>query len=221
MAKASEKNKGPRPVEIAIAAVLSCLLGVVGAIVLLAFQAPEEVTELPPEEDREFGRVYHVQGKKGNASHGTWEAKTEAIKAKKSGKISLVEEELNQWASRQLKETDAVEKPALHIEPGTPNFKIGDDELFVGAPLTWNIFGSSRTFESHTRGHFAAEGDSFVFEHGRIYVGSCPLPDLGGLATRLFRDVADSYNVSESLREGWANLESVSIEEGSLKLVIP
>lgn len=216
---AKKKDKGPRPVEIVISAVLSGVLGVAAAIIFLALQPPEEVTEMPAEEDREFGRVYYIAGKGGNASHGTWHPKREAVKAKRSGSISLVEEELNQWASAELKETSEIEKPFLHIEPGVPNFRLAGDVMVVGVPLTWNIFGVSRELDSHTSGRLARKGDGYGFEYDRLYVGSCPVPDI--LANRLVGDVIASYDVSEGLEEGWAALESVTIEEGSLKLVIP
>ncbi|MEX2382199.1 MAG: hypothetical protein WD490_07440 [Opitutales bacterium] len=216
---AKKKDKGPRPVEIVVAAVLSGILGVVGAVAFLVLQPPEEVTEMPAEEDREFGLVYYVTGKGGNASHGTWLAKKEAVKTKRSGNLALVEEELNQWAAQKLKETAEIEKPLLHIEAGMPNFRIAEDSLFVGVPLTWSMFGFGRTFDSHTSGRFKNSGAGYGFEHDRVYVGSCPVPGL--LANRLVNDVVASYAVPEELNEGWNALESVALEESSLKLVIP
>jgi hypothetical protein len=214
-----EKPKGPRPVEIAIAAVLSAIVGVIGAVAYLALQPLEKVTNLPAEEDRALGRIYYVEGKSGNASHGTWEAKEGAISAGRSGRLQLVEEELNRWAAQRLKGTSAVEMPAVHIEPGVPNFRVADDRLFVTAPLKWSVFGASRTLDGYVSGHFADRGDAPTFERDRVYVGSCPLPEV--FARRLFSQVVHSYDLPDAVREGWTNLQTVSIQGNTLDLVIP
>lgn len=232
-----KKNKEPRLYEIVIAAVLSGILGVVGAVAYLALQAPEEVDELPAAEDRELGRLYYVVGAKGDESHATWEAKVEALKSGRSGTFSVVEQELNQWAAARLGSkagekgadgaegeegeapADDGEKPFLHVEPGTPNFHIAENRLFIGAPLEWNFFGMTRSFDALTSGQFEERDGVFAYKHDRVYVGSCPLP--GFVADRLVRDVVASYNVPETLTESWAALEGVSLEEDGLKLVIP
>lgn len=218
---ANDEQKGPRPVEIAIAAVLSGILGVVGAAAFLVLQTPETVSELPEPEDRELGRLYVVDGKQGDASDDTWEAKLRDIEEGSSGDVELVEEELNRWAAENLQaeDDDDREKGFLHVEPDTPRFRIADNVLTVSAPLTWSVFGNTRTFDSQKSGSFTRRGDTYVLDQGRLYVGSCPIP--GFLGNRLLRDVVAFYNISDELRDGWAALESVAIEDESLKLVIP
>lgn len=216
---AQKKEKGPRPVEIVIAAVLSLILGVLGAVVYLAFQPLEKVTEMPDEEEREFGRVYYVEGSEGDSSDDTWEPKAEAVSTGRSGSLSFVEEELNQWAAQNLD----VERKAgnLNIEPGVPNFRIADGRFYAAVPLTWNLFGTSRTLDSYVSGKFSSQNGSHSLDYERLYVGGCPIPNVFGLANRLFRDVVESYEVSDELQEGWAALETVSIEDDALTLVIP
>lgn len=217
-----DKTKGPRPAEIVIAAVLSLLLGVVGAALFLAFQEPEEVTSMPEPEDREFGVVYYVPGERGNQSHGTWTMKKEVLERKRSGTLVLVEEELNQWVAQEFKEpTGEPDGPLLHIRPGTPGFRIEEGVLHAGFPLEWSILGASRKFQSQAIGGFERAGDRYVFDHDRVYVGSMQVPNIFGLSDLLVRRVVNSFEVSDSLREGWANLEDVSLDEETLRLVIP
>jgi len=218
---AKSKNKEPRLWEIVVAAILSLIVGLLGAVAFLVTLAPEEVSELPEPGERELGRVYLIKGEEGDSSHATWEAKEEAVKAQRSGEISVVEEELNQWAEARLggDGEGSGEASFLHVESGVPNFRLEEGELFVSIPLTWNLFGFAETFESQTSGTFRQRGGSFEFDHDRVYVGSCPLPDF--FAKRLVRDVIDSFQPLDELREGWANLENVSLEEEELALVIP
>lgn len=223
MARRSDKEKGPRPAEIAVAAVLSAILGLVGAAAFLAFQEPEQVSSMPEEEDRQLGVVYYLPGKPGGNAHATWQAKRDAVQAGRSGTISLVEEELNQWAGQEFGKGpgETEEAPSLHIRPGRPRFRIDEGTFHVGIPLDWNVFGMSREFDSQAQGSFARRDGVHVFAQERVYVGSMPVPNLFGLADGLVQRVVDSFEVSEELREGWANLESVAVEEESLQLVIP
>ena len=222
MSKAG-KEKGPRPVEIAIAAVLSLILGVLGAAVFLAFQEPEEVTELPPEEEREFGVVYQLPASMGNQSHATWQVKQAAVQNGRSGTVPLVAEELNQWAARTFPEKDEEEgeKPAIHVNPGTPTFRIEEGVFHIAMPLEWSAFGASREFAGQAFGGFVRENGVHVFDYERVYIGSMPVPGIFGLSDMVVNRVASAFEVSDELREGWAGLESVSVEEETLQLVIP
>jgi hypothetical protein len=219
----SEKEKGPRPAEIVIAAFLSLLLGAVGSAVFLAFQDPEEVTSLPGAEERGFAVVYHVPGKPGNQTHATWQIKREVVQRQRTGTVPLIEEELNQWAAQEFREGagDSGDEPILHIRPGTPRFRMADGVLFVAMPMEWRVFGTGRKFLSQAHGSFVPRGGQYVFEHERLYIGSLPVPKVFGLSDLLVRRVVNSFDVPNELREGWANLESVSVEDETLRLVIP
>lgn len=222
MAKPPEKDKEPSPVEIAIAAVLSVIVGAVGAAVFLVLQPVEKVSELPEPEDRALARLYSVEGKAGGASHDTWEGKKANLEAGRNGELTLVEEELNRWAAKELKAAEAEdgeEAGFLAVEPGAPGFRIADDLLTVKVPLTWTAFGASRTFDAQTSGRFVQQGGGPAFDFDRFYLGSCPIP--GFLANRLMADVIASYGVSDGLRNGWASLQSVEVDGDSLKLLIP
>ncbi len=222
MSKAG-KDKGPRPVEIAIAAVLSLILGVVGAAVFLAFQEPEEVVGTPPEEDRVFGVVYYVPPSMGNQAHATWQVKQTAVQQGRSGTIPLVAEELNQWAARTFPESDEEggDKPAIHVSPGTPGFRMEEGVFHVSMPLEWSAFGASREFLGQAHGGFAEENGVHVFDYERVYIGSMPVPGILGLSDMVVNRVASAFEVSDELREGWAGLESVTVEEETLQLTIP
>ncbi len=218
---ARKKDRAPKPYEIAIGAILSLILGVAGAVVFLVLQPPEEVKEMPSPEERVFGRVYVVPGKLGTDEHNTWQAKEEAIKAKRSGTITVVEQELNRWAAARFGEE--AERTAavgpVQIEPGTPDFRIEGENLVVGLPTEWTVFGQSRELQAQATGVIEKDGGIFRFAHDRVYVGSCRVP--GILANRLIRQLVSAFEVSEELREGWASVESAAIEEGKLTVVMP
>jgi|GEM_PF-4437755 len=217
-----DKTKGPRPVEIVIAGILSFVLGVVGAALFLAFQEPEEVTTLPDPEDREFAVVYYKPGSRGDQSHGTWAVKKQVVERQRSGTVVLIEEELNQWVATEYQDPgEGEEGPVLHISPGTPRFRIDEGVFHVGMPLDWSIFGMSREFKSQAFGSFERRGGQYVFAPERVYVGSMPVPNVFGLSNMLVRRVVNAFDVPGPLREGWANLESVTVDGESLRLVIP
>jgi hypothetical protein len=223
MAKASDKNKGPRPVEIAISAVLSVILGLLGAAVFLALQDPVEQTSVPSEEEREFGRVYYVPGNPGGQQHATWTVKREVVQRGRSGTVPLVAEELNQWAATEWRERRPGESsgPVLHVRPGIPRFRMEDSVFHVNLPLEWSAFGQSREFKSQAHGGFTRRGGIHVFDHDRVYIGSMPVPNLFGLSNSVVRRVVNSFEVSQELRDGWARLEDVTVEGETLRLTIP
>jgi hypothetical protein len=222
MAKASDKNKGPRPVEIGIAAVLSLILGVVGGALFLAFQAPVEANTPPNEEERRFGAVYYIPGKPGGQQHATWQPKREALLRGRSGTMPIIEEELNQWAAAEWRQPQAGDDgPVLNVRPGTPRFRISEGVFHVNMPLEWSVFGQSKEFKSQAHGGFARRGGIYVFDHERVYIGSMPVPKIFGLSNNVVRRVVNSFDVPEELREGWAGLENVAIEAETLQLTIP
>lgn len=214
------KDEGPKPYEIAVAAVLSLLVGVIGAAGFLAFTPPEEVSELPDEEDREFARVYYVAGEQGGREHATWDLKRQAIEAGQTGTMELVEEELNQWAAATYRDDAETAAGPLQITAGQPKFHLADN-LQVAADLEWSIFGASQNFQSVAWGNFERRRGEFVFRPERVYIGSCPIPGAFGLAQRMFNRVAGAYEVSPELREGWSQLAAVEVTEGEMKVTIP
>jgi hypothetical protein len=217
--KPLEENKGPRPVEIVIAGILSGIVGVLGAAVFLAFQPAEKVTEIPEAEDRSLGTLYYVEGKGGSSEDDTWKAKKSGLEAARSARMTLTEEELNQWAAQDLKMGAAPDQGFLVIEPGTPRFRIADDILMVRVPLTLRLFGNGRTFDSQASGSFVRRGADYGFEYDRFYIGSCPVP--GFVSSRLVKSVVATYDVSDELRSGWSALGTVELDGGSLRLMIP
>lgn len=221
MSKA-DKKKGPKPVEIVIAAVLSLVVGVVGAAAFLAFQEPEKVDEMPTEEDRQFGIVYYVPGSTGNQNHATWAAKREAIIKGRSGTLPLVAEELNQWVAREYPEKESEgDKPVLHVSPGTPNFRIEEGVFHIMMPLEWSVFGFAHEFRSQASGDFGPKNSVYAFEQDRVYVGSMPVPNVLGMSDSVVKKVLGGFEISEDLYAGWKTLEDVSLDAETLQLVLP
>lgn len=217
---ARRKDQGPRPYEIAIAACLSLIVGVLGAAVYLALIPPEEVSEIPEEEDRRLARVYYVPGSAGTREHGTWEAKQAAIESGRSGSFSFVEGELNLWARNFFSDEEETKAGPVLIKAGRPNFRV-DEELQINLDLDWSAFGMERDFVSLATGEFVERRGQHVFRPRRVYIGSCPVPGIFGLAQKAFGRVASAYEIPAELREGWEQLASVEIEEEELKVTIP
>lgn len=214
------KDEGPKPYEIAVAAVLSLIVGVIGAAGYLAFTPLEEVNEMPDKEDRRIARIYYVPGEQGGRQHGTWEPKRQAIETGRSGTFELVEEELNQWAAATYRDDAITETGPLQITADTPNFRI-ENGLEINVNLEWSIFGASQRFRSLAVGNFEQRRGEYVFRPDRVYVGSCPIPGAFGLARKMFDRVAGAYEVSPELREGWRQLASLEIAENEMKVAIP
>jgi hypothetical protein len=221
MSKA-DKEKGPKPVEIAVAAVLSLVVGVLGAAAFLAFQEPEKAEKMPAEEDRVFGIVYYVPGSMGNQNHAAWAAKREAVIRGRSGTVPLVAEELNQWVAKEYPNKESAgDKPVLHVSPGTPTFRIDEGAFNIMIPLEWSVFGMSHEFRSQAWGDFVQKKGVYSFDAARVYIGSMPVPNVFGMSASVVRKVLGGFDISEDLYAGWSSLESVSVKDDTRQLVIP
>ncbi len=222
--KKREKEKGPKLYEIIIGAILSVILGVLLAVVYLAFQEVEEVDQLPSEEARQARTVYFVEGETGAPGQFNWRPKQGAFEEGRSGTLELVEQELNQWVADQfseLEDRDYEDEGMFYIAPRTLNFRIDDGKLQLAADLDWTVFGYSHSLKTQALGSFVREEGVFVFEPETMYVGGFKLPEPAVLGSALIRRIVEALNVSADLRDGWASLTDVSIEEDVLILEIP
>jgi len=218
---AKDKHKGPKPVEIAVGGVLSVLLGIMGGALFLALQAPVEVKELPPENERDLAGVYFIRGKSGAQEHQTWSIKKEAVNSSRSGEFEVVEQELNLWAVNDFRQTGGGGGGMLHIKPNTPNFRIADSRLQVALPLEWNVFGARRKIESQAAGTFRQRNGVFTFVPERVYIGACPVPKIFGLSDYFVNKVVAAFDIAPELSDGWAQIQDVSLDGEKLRIVIP
>ncbi len=218
---ARQKDKGPKPVEIAVAGVLTLLLGLVGGGLFLALQPIKEVREPVSEDEREFGAVYYVRGRSGTQEHQTWQVKKEAVNSAISGEFEVVEQELNLWAANDFRHIEDSGGGFVHIQPSTPSFRIADSELQAALPLEWNIFGLNRKIQSQARGTFERRGGVYTFSPDRVYIGACPVPRVFGLADYFVNKVVAAFEVTPEFRDGWSQIEELSLDGETLRFVIP
>jgi len=109
---------GPSVIEVALGAVLGLICGVLVACLYLALKPVVQVKELPKEPSRSV--VYYIPGAESSAKSKGWQAKQKLI-IDGTG-ISLVEDELNAWASAgaapAAKPAAAPAKPGAKPKPG-------------------------------------------------------------------------------------------------------
>lgn len=229
---------GPSMTEVALGAVLGLVVGVLGACVYLVFKPVAQVKELPKEPLRSV--VYYIPGTESNAKSKGWQAKQKQMLSGKAFSLSLVEDELNMWANTIADPAPAPKpagkpgaKPAAKTEdapkavgdgifnPGKPNFHIVDGKLQIGGKCLLNWYGLTYEVTVVTTGTFSKSGDSVSFSADKVYLGSCPVHLLPGVAGPLVAHLITRVKVADEMRAAWAKLDSASIEGGALKLVAP
>ncbi len=236
---------GPSTIEVALGAVLGLLLGVGVACGFLMLK-PVKVVKEPPKETV-AGAVYYLPGLENNVKGRGWPQKQQSLIA--GGSVVLTEEELNTWAITMhpgaaadpakpaapakpgAKPAPTPAKPAPAAAPapastgfltgGTVNFRIKDGKLQIGTKCTVSIVGFSQEMLVVATGGFKKSGASFVFAPETIYVGSCPVHRIPGVAAPLLRKLTALQPVSDELRAAWDRLTSVSLEGSTLRLAAP
>lgn len=215
---------GPSATEVALGAILGFLLGVVTACVYLVFFKPVTTVREPVKEPVQ-GVVYYQPGSSSSAQSRQWTMKQRRFLA--GGSIEVVEDELNAWASSDLKKPAA---PGAGKEGGaassgsfftaqTPNFRIVDGTMQVAFLCRVDYFGLGKDVQVIARGKaFAKDGNRFEFEADEFYLGSCPLHKLFGLGLPVMAKLSSLHTPSDELKAAWAKLSDVQIEGRTLKL---
>ncbi|MBI3885646.1 MAG: hypothetical protein HY302_07960 [Opitutae bacterium] len=229
---------GPGVIEVALGAVLGLALGVVVACVFLLFK-PVKVVKEPPKE-AEAGVVYYQPGSENLNKGRGWVQKQQALLA--GGAVELSEEELNAWAASRHPGAASATKPAAPAKPGAKpapgkpgppaaapapekfltvgaiNFRLKDGRMQLGTKVTLSAFGVAQDFPVIVTGTFAKNGATFVFNAETLYVGSCPLHKLPGVAGPLLRKAAALEPIPDELRAAWSRLTTVAIDGSTLRL---
>lgn len=235
---------GPTVTEVALGAVLGLVVGVLAACVYLVFKPVQQVKELPKEPSRSI--VYYIPGSESSAKSKGWQAKQKLLIEGKG--ISLVEDELNAWATsfaapakpaakppakpKPGEKSKPAEKPKAdaddatkappdgYIIPGTPNFKIIGDQLQVGMKCTLNWYGLTYDTTIVATGVFNRAGDVFEFAADKAYLGSCPLHLIPAVSGLLISTVTTKQKIPDDLRIALTKVSKVTIEGGTLKLAV-
>jgi len=230
---------GPSLVEVILGAILGLLVGVLVACVYLVFRPVQTVPAMPKEPLRNV--VYYIPGVDSNAKGKSWQAKHQQFLA--GARVSLVEDELNEWASSLKMPTAAAPaapaKPAKPAKPGEkpeppkapapdgfvipskPNFRIANGKLQIGMQCTLNWYGVMTDVTLQATGGLQKDGDAFVFVPETVYLGSCPLHLLPMIPGLLVSHISAYEPVADDFKAAWAKLTDVKIEGSTLKLAGP
>jgi hypothetical protein len=215
---------GPSGTEIAVAAVLSLLLGaMIGAGVLIS-QPVATVKELPPEKDRPRGAVYFVEGARDSSKSAEAIRKRQLFMGGQS--ISLSEEELNLvFAAPAPAPGDKARKPEVVIAGifavGEPNVRIADGLIQVAAPVRLTVPDLGFKFIAQVRGTMVKKAEGFVFEPREMYLGGCPLGAIPFLAGMIRSRVGTIEVVPGEVRANWARLVDAAVDGRLLRLRLP
>ena len=217
---------GPSLTEVALGAVLGLVAGVLAACVYLVFKPVLPVKEIPKEPVR--GAIYFLAGGESSGKSRTWSAKQKQFVAGTS--ITVVEDELNAWASSAFAASSAPKagaKPGDNaaaltgiFNPGTPNFKIHGGKLQIGFKCILNWYGLTKEVMVVTSGDMVKSGDKFVFSANTVYLGSCPVHLLPAVAGPLVSALIDKKKAPDAINSAWAKLDGVTIEGNTLTLTV-
>ena len=244
--KIERAKYGPGMFEVFFGVLLSLLLGAVVAVVYLALQ-PVQVGAPDPKVEP-VGPVTYIQGTKDGDRGKQWLRKKQLFTEGTS--VEVNEDELNAWitagttpeppkAADAKKPTPAAPaKPGAHPEPaaaaapassggfvqfGTPNFRITNGALQIGSEcqLDLDMIGVKRPLILQASGRFVKNEGKFVFVPEQLFVGSCPIHKLPGVAVFVFDRVFANNKVPEDIAVAWKKLTRVSIEGSSLAMTMP
>ncbi len=236
--------RGPSWVEVVLGALISLVLGVLIGAALLVFRPVTIVKEMPKEDARVPGAVYFVEGSRETNKGREAPAKRKAFAEGQT--VTLIEDELNVLVgpATSFAAAGAPGAPTAPPTPkapekkdgkagaaeaatddmifaGTPNFRLRENVMQVGIPVTVNVLGMSEKLVVQTRGGFVKRGDVFVYEPGEFYVGSLPVTRLPMVADYARKKFLSSQPIPEDIKAAWPKLTNVSVEGNVLKLTMP
>ena len=206
-----------------ILVVVGLLLGVSTSAGMLILE-PVRLSRSMPTEEEKLEAVYYVSGKRTGSKGAKWMFKKQAFVESRSGALSFVEEELNQWLLASYhSQKSRLELPAINMEARAelPVFRISEGTLQIGMPLEYMSFGKRWKIYAQVSGGFEETKDGFSFVPERFYIGSCPIPNAQGISRFLFNRYKKSFDVPEDIQKAWDNLIEVKIEEDTLTLITP
>lgn len=211
---------GPSMTEVVLGALLGLLVGVSAACVYLVFKEVPTVKQIPKEPVR--GVVYYLPGSDSNAKSRGWEAKQKQFLS--GATISLNEDELNAWANSIKAPVAAKPAPGAapvsedYFVPGQPNFRIVDGKIQIGLSCKLNWYGLATEVTVQATGDFRSVGSEFAFVPETVYLGSCPVHQLPGMASLLVGQILNRQKIPDEARAAWAKVSDISLEGSLLKL---
>ena len=221
---------GPSTTEVALGAILGLISGLLVACVYLVFKPVQQVKELPKEPVR--GAVYYIPGADASAKSKGFAAKQKAFIG--GAPVEFTEDELNAWSVATFG-AEAAAKPAAQpggkpgdasqgydgiFNPGTPNFHFAKGSLQIGSKCVLNWYGLTHEVVVLTTGNLVRSGDDVVYVPQTIYLGSCPVHLIPGLAEPLLSHLVSKKKVPDEVKSAWAKVGNATIEGTLLKLTL-
>jgi len=227
------RNKAPSRFEVALAAVLSVLLGVLAAIVLLSLKPVTKVTAIP--KDAPANAIFYIEGTREFSRTGEVEDKRKRFIAGES--VAVQEGEMNVFLGANApaaaptppapkpgaKPDDKAPPapPAKAVDIGQLNCRIALGEIQFGAPVTFSFFGISELIIVQTSGTFEKRGNTFVYVPDTLYFGGCPLARVPVLRELVMNKLLFYQPVPSDLYNAWLKLAGVTIDGNTLHLRMP
>jgi hypothetical protein len=181
-------------------ALLGAMVG--GGLALLSLVAkPVEVLKKLPD-DAASREVFYLPGERDSTRGKLWSLKRRTLLQGQSGVVSLNEEELNGWFStvaRSDTPRDPKAPPPTWVFEGL-NFRVTENMLQVGLPITFNGFSDPMKIIVQCRGQVVPGTGRWYYRPSEFWVGSLPVHRLPG---------AIDYLVARELDESWVPLEAL------------
>lgn len=199
------------------------LIGLIVGCINMTTIKIKEVKELPPAEEMELKAVYFVKGDERGGKEYILAQKQ--FEASRPGNLNLVEGQLNQWARKAFKvssrsgDDDGNKIFGLAIEFGQPNFNMENDSLQIASYLSFPQLAAGKKFLFQARGGFAQTDGIWEFRPEKAYIGSCPIPNIGGLPNIVENLLLNSYLENKdmgNMERSWLKIKSIQFNSGFL-----
>ncbi|HEY1792342.1 MAG TPA: hypothetical protein VGG34_05450 [Opitutaceae bacterium] len=221
--KNKAEGKGPSWTEVILAALLSAVVGLLGAVAFLVEKPVKAVKEIP--KDAPSNAVFYVAGSTDVNQTSVAEVRRSFL----SGvTVELTEGELNAYLSSISKPSSpAPAKPGEKgapaadqggIVPGTLNARIADGRLQLADPVSISYFGVSTSVIVQATGTIERDGSQWVFDAEKVLVGGLQVQRIPFLKGFVLGRLVLAQDVPSDVAAAWSRLAAVSIEGAKLRL---
>jgi hypothetical protein len=223
------------------AGIISCLLGAVLGLVVLASTEPQLYNPAPQKPGGPPpplpGGIWSWPGE----LRGEWESLSDGYLAGQSN-LALADGSLNSWAIETFKAVApatapvaapdaktavAASAPNYQLEFGTPNFRswhpadVSEGYFQFAVPCNVTVLGMTESILYQARGRFVAGPSGPQFEPFYSSFGSARVPTVGGLGKLAFDAVARHFadcDDGKKFAAAWAQYQAATPQDGQLVL---
>jgi hypothetical protein len=151
---------------------------------------------------------------RGATSGPNWMNKVQQILEGSPSRISFTEGELNRFASELFQQP---ELPGVQGVSLKPNVRIADSQIQLALIVESTMLSGPLIFQS--RGHFAWNGECFVFASDSADMGALPIPNQAASAlVNAFFARAFGSAEARNFRQAWLSLDEIVLDGNSLSL---